>query len=361
MNARRLASSLSVMLTDLGAGSGMRFRVSDGGRTGADLVVRMDAGGERRARAVVVLCANARTAQVMHAAERAQHAARPSKAIPTVALPTVSERLCGILRQLGVGYLGLDGRVFLSGAGIHIDRDVGTRNRVLQKPASASLFADKSSVFVRRLLQDGTLSGGVRRLAAELGVSAGLASRLLARLKDEGFVAEGEDGLRVADAAGLLDEWRVDYQRRARRQVERRMYLHAPDVATVMHQLASAAGRAGLPPWGLSFHAGASLVAAYAFFSEVHVLLGGDLWEQSAERFGRELGLVPATTDANVILVQPCYARSWSHGLRRISGLPVVSDVQLFLDLSVYPRRGAEQAERMREHVLAALQERKAP
>jgi hypothetical protein len=128
-----------------------------------------------------------------------------------------------------------------------------------------------------------------------------------------------------------------------------------------MRRLASAEGRADLPPWGLSFHAGASLVAAYAFFSEVHVLLGGDLWEQSAERFGRELDLVPATTEANVILVQPYYAHSWSHGLRRIGGLPVVSDAQLFLDLSVYPRRGAEQAERVREHILDSLQERKAP
>ena len=77
-----------------------------------------------------------------------------------------------------------------------------------------------------------------------------------------------------------------------------------------------------------------------------------------AERFGREFGLVPATTEANVILVQPYYAHSWSHGLRRIGGLPVVSDVQLFLDLSVYPRRGAEQAERVREHIVAALQEK---
>jgi len=360
MNARQLASSLPALLADLGTGSGMRFRLRDGVRSGADLVVRMAAGNERRARAVVVLCANARTAQVMHAAERAQRVARQSKAIPAVALPAVSERLRRMLRQLGVGYLGLDGHVFLSGAGIHIDREPGTRDRVVRKSASASLFADRSSVLVRRLLEDGKLCGGVRRLAAELGVSAGLASRLLARLKDEGFVAEGDGGLRLADAAGLLDEWRVDYQRRARRQFERRMYLHAPEVATVMRRLASAAGRADLPPWGLSFHAGASLVAAYAFFSEVHVLLGGDVWEQSAERFGRAAGLVPATAEANVILVQPCYAHSWSHGVRRIGELPVVSDVQLFLDLSVYPRRGAEQAERVREHILAALRERKA-
>lgn len=363
MNARQLASSLSALLTDLGTDSGMRFRVHERVPSGADLVVRIDAGRARRARAVIVLCANARTAQVLHAAERAQRVARQSKALPAVALPAVSERLRRLLRQQGVGYLGLDGHVFLSGAGIHIDREARVRNRLVRTHASASpsLFADKSSALVRRLLQDGILRGGVRRLAAELEVSAGLASRLLARLKDEGYVVEGEGGMRLADAAGLLDDWRGDYQRRARRQFERRMYLHAPDIASVMRHLAAAATRDDLPPWGLSFHAGASLVAAHAFFSEVHVLLGGDVWEQSAERFCRDIGLVPATGEANVILVQPYYAKSWNHGLRRMGGLPVASDVQLFLDLSVYPRRGAEQAARVREHILDALREGTAP
>jgi len=361
VNTRQLASSLSAVLTDLGVGSGIRFRLRNGVQSGADFVVRMDAGNQCRARAVIVLCANARTAQVLHSAERAQRVARRSKAIPAVALPAVSERLRRVLKQQRVGYIGLDGHVFLSGAGIHIDREVGNLQRAVRKGASASLFADKSSALVRRLLQGGTVGGGVRRLAAELGVSPGLASRLLSRLKDEGYLAKADGGIRLADAAGLLDDWRDDYRRRARRQFERRMYLHAPDVASVMRHLAAAAGRADLPLWGLSFHAGASLVAAHAFFSEVHVLLGGDAWEQSAELFGREVGLTPATGEANVVMVQPYYEHSWSLGLRRIGGLPVVSDVQLFLDLSVYPRRGAEQAERVRERILDSFQERKAP
>jgi hypothetical protein len=359
MNMRQLASSLSALLVDLGTDSGMRFRARKGTRSGADLVVRIEAGGQRRARAVIVLCANARTAQVLHAAERAQRVVRASNAIPAVALPAVSERLRRLLKQQRVGYLGLDGHVFLSGAGIYIDRAADHLQRTVPRSASASLFADKSSVLVRRLLQDGALRGGVRTLAAESGISSGLASRLLTRLKDEGYVATADGGVRIADAAGLLEEWRDDYRRRARRQHERRMYLHAPDVAAVLRHLAAAAARTDLPPWGLSFHAGASFVAVHSFFSEVHVLLGGDVWEQSAEVFGRAVGLAPATEEANVILIQPRYERSWSQGMRRIGGLPVASDIQLFLDLSVYPRRGAEQAERVRERILDALAERK--
>ncbi len=49
----------------------------------------------------------------------------------------------------------------------------------------------------------------------------------------------------------------------------------------------------------------------------------------------------------------PYYQESWSFELREIEGLPVVSDVQLYLYLSAYPKRGADQAERIRERVLA--------
>ncbi len=70
--------------------------------------------------------------------------------------------------------------------------------------------------------------------------------------------------------------------------------------------------------------------------------------------FGRRLGLEPARHEANVVLVQPYYQHSWHYGLRQIDSLPVVGDLQLFLDLSVYPRRGAEQASRIRESLLAA-------
>ena len=48
--------------------------------------------------------------------------------------------------------------------------------------------------------------------------------------------------------------------------------------------------------------------------------------------------LEPVRHEANVIVVHPYYQESWSFELREIEGLPVVSDVQLYL----YPRRGAE-------------------
>jgi len=48
-----------------------------------------------------------------------------------------------------------------------------------------------------------------------------------------------------------------------------------------------------------------------------------------------------------LILVRPYYRNSAFYDGRRIDGLPVVSDIQLYLDLYGYPVRGREQAEHL--------------
>jgi hypothetical protein len=192
----------------------------------------------------------------------------------------------------------------------------------------------------------------VREVSAELGISQGLVSRIATRLRNEGYLLEEAGVGRLVERDTLLDDWRDFYRQRAKRQRQQRLFLHARDSAAVMSRLAGARAKDS-PRWGLSFHAGASLVAPFAFFSEVHVLLDGPPWNQSAEEFIRRMDLAPAKSDANVILVQPYYRNSWQYGMREIDGLPVVGDVQLYLDLSSYPRRGTEQAERIRDRILA--------
>jgi hypothetical protein len=48
--------------------------------------------------------------------------------------------------------------------------------------------------------------------------------------------------------------------------------------------------------------------------------------------------------------MRPWYAESVWFGLERRKGLPVVSELQLILDLWQYPVRGLEQAEHLLEH-----------
>ena len=237
---------------------------------------------------------------------------------------------------------------------IHIERQVPSDEPPFRWESSSSLFADRSSLLLRHLFGQGDVPAGVRSAAAMLEISPALASRLLSKLKSEGMVVEEGARIRLADKSGVLDDWVEFYRRRAKRQREQRLYMHARDVQSVLRRLADDARRAADAGWGLSFQAGASLVAPYAFYSEVHLLVGGPAWESGAQALRQRLELEPAREQANVILVRPYYRESWSFGLRRIEGLPVVSDLQLYLDLSVYPRRGAEQAARIRERLLSS-------
>lgn len=356
MNERELESRVAAVLEQLSGDISIRYHNAIKGQERPDLLVELDAGGPKPLRVAVEVCANPRRPQVLRVAEQARAYAAASKASPAVAVPVLSRGLRRELRSQGVGYISLDGQVYLSGRGIHIDRQVPSDEAAPRWESGSSFFADRSSLLLRHLFASGDLPSGVRSLAAKLKLSPALVSRLIPMLKNEGFVTEEGDRIRLADRAAVLDDWLEFYRRRAKRQRELRLYLHARDVNAVLKRLAADARAAGPgePQWGLSFQAGASLVAPYAFYSEVHVLVGGHAWELAADALSRRLELEPAREQANLILVKPYYRESWAFGLRMIEGLPVVSDLQLYLDLSVYPRRGAEQAERIRERLLSS-------
>lgn len=354
VNARRLEADILKRLEEVVAEADPASVIRRRASKGPDLLIDVKRGSGRPVRVVVEIKANPRGVSVQQAAEQAVAYARKARAIPAVGLPRIGPGLKKMLRDRGVGYVSLDGQIYLKGPGILIDRQVPNAHHKPPWVGESSLFADKSSLLLRYLLRQPSAPIRVREIAAELDISPGLVSRLASKLRNEGYLVDDGNVGRLVDREALLDDWREFYRRRAKRQHEQRMYLHARDVGAVMARLASAAKRLKEFTWGLSYHAGASLVAPYAFFSEVHVLLDGARWEDAAARFGQALDLEPAKADANVILAQPYYRHSWHYGLRKIDRLPVVSDIQMYLDLSLYPRRGAEQAERLRGRILEA-------
>lgn len=353
MNERQLELEIVGLIKQLSAAMGVGYDVQHGSADGADLVVDLDIGGRKPVQLVVEVCADPRLARVQHAAGKARGLAGCSNALAAVAVPRLGPKLKQALRELGIGYLSLDGQVHLRGGGILIDRRLDNLEVIRPEGHGGSLFADKSSLLLRYLLSERSVSLSIREVAAQLGVSAGLASRVSSRLKEDGYLVQVDGLSRLVGRDALLAEWAEFYRRRAKRQREQRFYVHAPNPSSVMRRLADRAGNANLPRWALSFHAGASLVAPYAFFSEVHVLVGGPVSEETVQAFASHFTLEPVRHEANVVLVHPYYQHSWRYGLREIEGLPVVSDVQLYLDLSVYPRRGVEQADRIQQRILA--------
>jgi hypothetical protein len=90
---------------------------------------------------------------------------------------------------------------------------------------------------------------------------------------------------------------------------------------------------------------GPARVAPHASWDRVHVYV--DAKDESAlVRIGEDHGWEPAD-DGRLVLLRPYYRTSVWHGLQIIRGAPVVSTLQLALDLWHYPLRGREQAEHL--------------
>ncbi len=211
--------------------------------------------------------------------------------------------------------------------------------------AERNPFSDAASMLLRVLLSGPPRPWRVRDLARAAQTSPALAVLSLRRLEHLGYVSrESAAEARVIDLEGLLRGWAAWY---AVKPLEDFRFSFDFAVPTFLRLLARAKDR--LPgQWALTSMAGASLVAPFATLKEIHVHLPG---AQGHIRSWRNvLGLTPDPL-GSLHLIDPYYTDSGLVGKREVRGLPVVSDIQLYLDCFRYPVRGREQA----EHILSRL------
>jgi len=95
--------------------------------------------------------------------------------------------------------------------------------------------------------------------------------------------------------------------------------------------------------YAFTIHAGASLIAPFVRFNDVHFYIASD-----PEPWVHELDLHTVEFGGNVHLLRP-YDEGVFYRLRFPQGMAVVGNIQLYLDLYRYPARGREQAEFLRE------------
>ncbi len=325
-----------------------------------DVFMELEGVRSKPIRLAVEVCGNPRHAPVQQAADRIKRIAHKLGAIPIVAAPRLGSGLRSWLRKNDVGYLDLHGHVFLRGHGLLVEREeLKTEVDLPWNSESGSPFADRSSRILRYLIPECPDELRIRDLADRLEVSPALVSRVVRRLKNDGYLTTDDNGRYLIQSPELiLREWGEYYRRRAKRQHQLRFYLHARDVPSMIRLLRKRLEPAKTFSWGLSYHAGASLIAPFAIFSEVHVLLSASEWEREANKFASVAGAQASQQNTNLIVVEPYYSHSWDFDLRSVKGVPVVSNIQLYLDLANHPRRGTEQAGRILEKILKTVNRR---
>lgn len=250
-----------------------------------------------------------------------------------------------ILREHGIGILDSLGNahVELPGLLVHVE---GGEPRQLVRPAR---LRGKAGVVAQALLLDPSRGWQVRDLAEEAAVSAGLAHRVLARLEGEGLVvSEGAASRRVrrvTSPAGLLDLWAEEDSywpdstrafvlaqgpRQLVIEVGRNLDAHGIDYAV------TGAAAAGLvAPFVTAVPVAEVWVTAGAVARGLPAAAGGD-----AVDGGHNVVFLQAKDDTPLAFRE------------QLAGLRVANRFRLYADLRRDPRRGREQAERLRQEVI---------
>ena len=282
-------------------------------------------------------------ARLKEAAEllRRRQGEHPSR-LWVLACPFLSSSRQEFLRESDVPFFDLAGNAWIVSDAVHIDRR-GFPNPFSEQRRARGPFSDKASLVLRALIASGP-GGGVRSIAEQAGLSAGYVSKVVQELEERGYVARREEGLALRNGQELLQDWVRAYRKH---WIERRGYfVPVARAQAVMDAIREASIS---DEYAFAVHAGASLVAPYAEFDVVDVYVHSI---DVAVGLASQLGAREVERGANLRVSVPYYRVSAFFDRQEAAGLPVVSDLQLYLDLYDYPLRGREQAEQILERRL---------
>jgi hypothetical protein len=317
-------------------GARPRFKVNDA--TVLDLVIDLRIGGKVR-RLLVEVERSAEPRTIKMVAGHFDLVRRRAEGFPVLVAPFISARGRELCKELGLCFVDRAGNAYLNMPGLLVER-WGRENPEKERRGLRSLFSTKATWVMRRLFTDRDRPWTMEELSRESGVSIGHVKKTLDRLSAEGFVEKSWGAIRLADAGGLLDSWRdahgigadgwTGYHSPLRHQEE------------MVRRLRTIGGEG----WALTLGSGVSLVAPLVRSTDVHAYL-----EAPTDALVDALDLTAVEFGGNVHLMEP-RDEGVMFNVRTIGDIPVVSDLQLYLDLYNWPTRGREQAEHLRETVM---------
>lgn len=258
-----------------------------------------------------------------------------------LSLPYLSERGMTTCKELDVGAYDQAGNCFIRFGPIYIEVS-GRSNPRPERSAVKSLFSPKSSRVTRLLLSDAGRWWKVGEIAGETGISPGLASRIKTQLVAEELIAERGSEVRASDPLRLLNEWRANYSYR-KNQIYRFYSLETAD--DIGQKIVRFCAERSIP-CALGLFSAAALLDPYTRYGRHSFYIGSRI-----ENVATALGLKRVPSGENVMLIEPYDAGVFLCGSER-DGLPIVSDIQTYLDLATWRGRGEDAANHLLETII---------
>ncbi len=263
---------------------------------------------------------------------------RESGLSPLLATVKATESLVDHCKRLDVSCLDLNGRIWLRTRGVLIDREARGSVRFRTAEPPVNVFSLKGSRLARALLSFPERQWRQTELADFTALSQGLLSRLLRQASADGWVEGTRSDWSLADPDGLLDAWKADDDWKKRVSVRQYSLLEGNPSKLAKRVLERATGEIAFTQWyaaGLRFpYADVPIVSAYVEESLLPTL--PEALKAREVSSGGKLWLI-TPKDGGVF-----------QAARQVEGVPIVCDVQIYLDLLQVGLRGPDQAEALR-------------
>lgn len=256
-----------------------------------------------------------------------------------VAAPFITKEGAAVCQEEKVGYYDLAGNCRLVFGNYYIER-TGRPNPYRKNHGAfvANLYGPRSERVLRTLFEECDKAWRVVPLAQEAHVSTGTVSIVRNLLLDREWAQEAEGGLRLTQPERLLNDWTAVW---VRRREKTSTYFTLKPLADVESQMAEFARRQNRR-FALTGVAGAWRIAPMTKYMRTQAY-----WDGDPANLAQEIGLKSAEAGANVQIMLP-RDEGIFFNKEEIDGIPVVSPLQLYLDLKREPARGEEAAEHLR-------------
>ncbi|MBU3978177.1 hypothetical protein KJ980_04650 [Patescibacteria group bacterium] len=292
-----------------------------------------------------------RIAPMREAAAQVKQLAQTQKAIPFVASAFLGDRAREALKKEGVGYLDLAGNFYLNQNDFYVEKIV-ERNPFSATPPLKNLFAPISSRITRALLLEPKRTWRRNTLAQETRVSIGQTYSVVdAMLKEEFIFWNDEEKLQLKDPAALLNAWKNIYPTYRRQKFT--LFSYEQDYTAVLNAVLRVGQQKKLQ-YALGFFTGADLITPFIRgLSKVQFYTQGIA---DIETWKTALNLQEVQSGGNTEIYVPydkgVFYKTQQIKSKIVGDIPIVNNVQLYMDLFNNPARGEEQAQHLREEKL---------
>ena len=244
--------------------------------------------------------------------------------------------------EKGIHFFSKDGacRITLPGIITYIVK-IQNKSQTENHNSGGSPFVGKGAMLPRIFFDQPQHVWTLGELASDAAMTKAYASIILHSMLDNGYVRQENNGYQLVNPEKMLDDWLAVY--RFSRYVRRQMFAASFDMLRKGLNIVAESLKGQNVRFGFMGSSGAYLRAPYMESSIVMAY---------TEQIPDELpNLFPVESNGNVVLYIPQNA-GFLFGGHEVDGLPVVSDVQLYLDLKRMPGRNEDQADYLRDTLL---------